>query len=89
MAHNVSHDEELLGILRDVATHRFNQGRQINPNSMLYRTVRDANESGYLEKAVVDEPCNQQLTLVNLSSATLTKSGEAKLAALTSQATKS
>ena len=75
MAHNVSQDEELLGILRDVATHRFHQGRQVNPNSMLYQTVSVAVERGYLNNAT--------LASIDLTKATLTEAGTAKLQALT------
>ncbi len=82
MAHNVSHDEELLGILRDVATHHFSQGRQINPSSMLYRTIEIAIKAGYLENAVIEQSEQSQLVLVNLSQAHLSSDGKAKLAEL-------
>ena len=70
MAHNVSQDEELLGILRDVATHRFHQGRQVNPNSMLYQTVSVAVERGYLNDAQLDDNYSHTLTTVDDTVAT-------------------
>lgn len=79
MAHNVSQDEELLGILRDVATHRFHQGRQINPGSMLYQTAELATTSGYLENAVLDANYSNRLASLDLTQAKLTGLGEAKL----------
>ena len=83
MAHNVSQDEELLGILRDVATHRFHQGRQVNPNSMLYQTVTVAVERGYLNNAMLDDNYSHTLASIDLTKATLTAAGTDKLQALT------
>ncbi|EQM55537.1 hypothetical protein N692_00735 [Lactiplantibacillus plantarum EGD-AQ4] len=83
MAHNVSQDEELLGILRDVATHRFHQGRQVNPNSMLYQTVSVAVDRGYLNNATLDANYSHTLASIDLTKATLTEAGTAKLQALT------
>lgn len=82
MAHNVSHDEELMGILNDVNNHRFHQGRQLNPNSMLFTTIKSANDAGYLADAVLDEDYSSTLASADLSEATLTESGEQKLQAL-------
>lgn len=82
MAHNVSHDEELMGILNDVHNHRFRQGRQLNPNSMLYTTIKAANDEGYLNNAVLDNTYSATLASADLSAATLTESGEQKLQAL-------
>lgn len=86
MAHNVSQDEELLGILRDVATRRFNQGRQVNPSSMLYRTVSTADQNGYLEGAVLDAEYSKSLASIDLTAATLTSKGEEKLSELAAKA---
>ncbi|MDF2312240.1 hypothetical protein [Lactiplantibacillus pentosus] len=83
MAHNVSQDEELLGILRDVATHRFHQGRQVNPNSMLYQTVSVAVERGYLNNATLDDNYSHTLASIDLTKATLSEAGTAKFQALT------
>lgn len=83
MAHNVSQDEELLGILRDVATHRFHQGRQVNPNSMLYQTVSVAVKRGYLNDAQLDDNYSHTLASIDLTKATLTDAGTDKLQALT------
>ncbi|AKP64372.1 hypothetical protein FC99_GL000601 [Levilactobacillus koreensis JCM 16448] len=83
MAHNVSQDEELLGILSDVSTHRFHQGRQVNPNSMLYKTVEFANQEGYLVGAKLDANYSHSLASIDLTKATLSEAGVAKLQALT------
>ncbi|MTV82157.1 hypothetical protein [Secundilactobacillus folii] len=82
MAHNVSLDEEIMGILNDVSQHRFREGRQLNPNSMLFTSVKKANDAGYLEGAKIDEQYSHSLASVDLSHATLTKSGQTKLQAL-------
>ncbi|ANZ62764.1 hypothetical protein AYR62_00720 [Secundilactobacillus paracollinoides] len=78
MAHNVSQDEELLGIFSDIENNRFHQGRQVNPGSMLYRTVKYADDAGYLKNAQIDDP-SHSLATIDLSAATLTESGNQKL----------
>lgn len=82
MAHNVSQDEELMGVLNDVNAHRFNQGRQLNPDSMLYTTIKTAYQAGYLADAKLDDSYSSSLASADLSQATLTESGQQKLQAL-------
>ncbi|GAF35490.1 hypothetical protein [Lentilactobacillus farraginis] len=85
MAHNVSHDEELLGILRDINEHRFHEGRQINPASMLFQTVQEADKKGYLEHAVIDSNPEKRLAEINLTHAILSTSGTRELARLSAR----
>jgi hypothetical protein len=81
MAQNQSQETELFGILNDVKNHRFHYSRQVNSNSMLYRTAKYAYDQHYLENAYLDEPL-RTLSSINFTQATLSAAGQAKLAFL-------
>ena len=55
MATNLSREDELRGILSDVARKRFTNSRQVNPVSNLFLTTKYAVENQYISGAVIDE----------------------------------
>ncbi|WP_242363902.1 hypothetical protein [Limosilactobacillus antri] len=82
MASNLSQDDELRGILSDVARGRFSTRRQINPQSNLFQTTAYAVQEGLIMGAKLDSSFSTSLAGMDLTSARLTSAGEAKLAAL-------
>lgn len=83
MAHNLSFDEELQGILSDIVRQRFSISRQINPQSMLFQTVKAAIDDGLIANGHYDLGNNSQLATIDLTHAHLSAKGEQKLANLT------
>lgn len=88
MATNLSHDDELRGLLSDVVRKRFTNSRQVNPVSNLFLTAKDAVEHQYISGAVLDETFSSTLAEMNLKNAVLTERGRNKLAELLDHATK-
>lgn len=85
MATNLSRDDELRGILSDVARKRFTNSRQVNPVSNLFLTTKYAVENQYISGAVFDESFSSALAEINLKNAVLTDHGRDKLAILIDQ----
>ena len=83
MATNLPLNDELKGILSDIARKKFTNSRQINPQSNLFQTTKFAIEHDYVKDAVIDEDFNSTLAMMNLTNASLTKKGQLKLAELT------
>lgn len=83
MAKNLSFEAELKGILQDVARHRFTNNRQINPNSMLYQTVKQAIDDGLIKNGSYHESDKRSLADIMLTNASLSKLGQEKLVELT------
>ena len=54
MATNLSREDELRGILSDIARKRFTNSRQVNPVSNLFLTTKYAIEKQYISGAVID-----------------------------------
>lgn len=79
MATNLSFSDALRVLLSDVARHRFTNRRQINPASQLFQTVTAAIEAGYLADA------QAPLATIDLTNASLTATGNAKLTELVQQ----
>lgn len=79
MATNLSRDDELRGLLSDIARKRFINSRQINPNSNLFLTAKYAVEHGFIEGAILDEAFSRSLATMNLKDATLTNHGQHEL----------
>ena len=88
MASNLSQDDELRGILSDVARGRFTTRRQINPQSNLFQTTAYAVQEGLIMGAKLDSSFSTSLAGMDLTGARLTSAGEAKLAALMKTSTK-
>lgn len=86
MATNLSRDDELRGILSDVARKRFTNSRQVNPVSNLFLTTKYAVENQYISGAVIDESFSSTLAEINLKNAVLTDHGRDKLVTLIDQA---
>lgn len=82
MAHNLSFDEELQGILSDIVRQRFSISRQINPQSMLFQTVKAAIDDGLIDDGHYDLGKNSQLATIDLTHARLSPKGEQKLTTL-------
>lgn len=82
MATNLSRDDELRGILSDVARRQFKSSRQINPQSNLFLTVQYAVQEGYIKNADLDTSFSASLAELNLTQATLTSAGQKKLESL-------
>ncbi|WP_076461375.1 hypothetical protein [Limosilactobacillus caccae] len=87
MATNLSHDDELRGLLSDIARRRFTTSRQINPHSNLFVTCQDAVDHQYITGAVLDTSFSSRLAELNLTNAKLTPAGQDKLASLINQQT--
>lgn len=85
MAHNLSFNDELQGILSDIARHRFAVSRQINPQSMLFQTVKKAIDDKLISNGKYDYHENRQLATIDLTQATLSKDGQKKLTELTNK----
>lgn len=83
MAKNLSFNLALRGLLSDVARHRFPNRRQINPESQLFQTVTAAIDAGYLAGASAQG--NGPLATIDLTTASLTPAGTAKLEELVNQ----
>ncbi|HJA21190.1 hypothetical protein [Limosilactobacillus panis] len=82
MATNLSRDDELRGLLSDIARRQFKSSRQINPQSNLFLTAKYAVDKGYISKAQLDTSFSASLAELNLTQATLTPAGERKLKVL-------
>lgn len=82
MATNLSRDDELKGLLSDIARHRFRNSRQINPQSNLFVTTKYAVDHGLIEDAKLDTTFSERLAELNLTKARLTDAGQEKLASL-------
>ena len=54
MATNLSREDELRGILSDIARKRFTNSRQVNPVSNLFLTTKYAIEKQYISGAVIN-----------------------------------
>ena len=83
MATNLSREDELRGILSDIARKRFT-----NPVSNLFLTTKYAIEKQYISGAVIDASFSSTLAEINLKNAVLTDRGRNKLAQLLAQSTK-
>ena len=88
MATNLSREDELRGILSDIARKRFTNSRQVNPVSNLFLTTKYAVEKQYISGAVIDESFSSTLAEINLKNAVLTDRGRNKLAQLLTQSAK-
>lgn len=88
MPTNLSRNEELRGLLSDVARRRFTSSRQINPQSNLFLTAQFAVNQHYISGAMLDTTFSASLAELNLTKATLTPFGQEKLAALVNQQAK-
>lgn len=88
MATNLTRDEELRGLLSDIARRRFTSSRQINPQSNLFLTAQYADDQHYIEGAKFDSTFNANLSELNLTNAKLTPAGQKKLADLVSSKAK-
>lgn len=88
MATNLSREDELRGILSDIARKRFTNSRQVNPVSNLFLTTKYAVEKQYISGAVIDASFSSTLAEINLKDAALTDRGRNKLAQLLAQSTK-
>ena len=84
MATNLSFSDALRVLLSDVARHRFTNRRQINPASQLSQTVTAAIEAGYLADAKATD-AQAPLATIDLTNASLTAAGNAKLTELVQQ----
>lgn len=82
MATNLSRDDELRGLLSDIARHRFTSSRQINPRSNLFVTTKYAVDKGLITGAELDTSFSERLAELNLVKAELTADGQSKLASL-------
>ena len=83
MATNVSPKTALRSVLSDVQRHRFTTRRQVNPTSILYQTIQRAVKEALLADAIVDLNPQHQLATFDLTHASLTPAGKARLRLLT------
>ncbi|WP_125709354.1 hypothetical protein [Companilactobacillus zhongbaensis] len=85
MANNISLDESVYQLLKDVDRKYFTSNRQVNRNSMLYQTIDSVKDSGWFQDLELEEIENYPLATATLKKATLTDAGRKHLAEIKPQ----
>lgn len=79
MTINVTMEESIYQLLKDVDRNYFTSNRQLNKTSMLYKTVEEVQNSDWFENLKIEAIENYSLATVTLKNATLTDEGQKKL----------
>ncbi|MFC6322335.1 hypothetical protein [Companilactobacillus baiquanensis] len=79
MTINVTMEESIYQLLKDVDRNYFTSNRQLNKTSMLYKTVEEVQNSDWFENLKIEAIENYSLATVTLKDATLTNEGQKKL----------
>ncbi|KRK65719.1 hypothetical protein FC72_GL000163 [Companilactobacillus tucceti DSM 20183] len=79
MTINVTMEESIYQLLKDVDRNYFTSNRQLNKTSMLYKTVEEVQNSDWFENLKIEAIENYSLATVTLKNATLTDEGLKKL----------
>ncbi|WP_125711709.1 hypothetical protein [Companilactobacillus kedongensis] len=79
MTINVTMEESIYQLLKDVDRNYFTSNRQLNKTSMLYKTVKEVQNSGWFENLKIEAIENYSLATVTLKAASLTNEGQKKL----------
>lgn len=80
MANNVTMEESVYQLLKDVDRKYFTSNRQLNKNSMLYQTIDSVQDSGWFDNLNLEEIKDYPLATATLKKATLTDAGKKHLA---------
>lgn len=79
MTINVTMEESIYQLLKDVDRNYFTSNRQLNKTSMLYKTVEEVQNSDWFENLNIEAIENYSLATVTLKDANLTDEGQKKL----------
>lgn len=82
MAKNVTMDESIYQLLKDVDRKYFTSNRQLNRKSMLYQTIEAVQDKGWFQDLDLEEIENYPLATATLKKAVLTDEGKKHLAEL-------
>ncbi|MFD1471659.1 hypothetical protein [Companilactobacillus mishanensis] len=82
MAKNVTMEESIYQLLKDVDRNYFTSNRQLNKNSMLYQTIEEVQDKGWFNKLELQTVKNYPLATATLKTAELTEAGVKHLAEL-------
>ncbi|KRL67492.1 hypothetical protein [Companilactobacillus versmoldensis] len=82
MANNVTMDESIYQLLKDVDRNYFTSNRQLNTKSMLYQTIEEVQDKGWFQDLNLETVGNYPLATATLKKATLTEAGVKRLAEL-------
>lgn len=79
MAKNVTMEQSIYQLLKDVDRNYFTSNRQLNKDSMLYQTVEQVQDKNLFKDLKIEEIKNYPLASVSLKEASLTDNGKNKL----------
>ncbi|AKP67823.1 hypothetical protein [Companilactobacillus ginsenosidimutans] len=85
MAKNVSLEESVYQLLKDIDRNYFTSNRQVNTKSMLYQTVESVQDTGWVDNLKLEEIENYPLATATLKQAELTDAGKKHLEELKEQ----